>query len=278
MKRLQLLLACVCALAVSQQSGAVLFFQDQFNYADGDLTDYEQTQGGSSFGDNVSGGLWNDHGGGGFLPRIDVQGGAAVVKTSGSEDANRSAGVVQPLDSTWYYAAKVTVNDLRSDTNDALNNDYFMHFYEDNFQYRTRAYVADPNANDPTKFTFGLSATSGGQVSQFGTDFDFGTQYLIVGSYDNATGTSNLWVNPVDESSPSITDTDIGAAFVQTQGLALRQDFFSNVDSYEVLVDAVALGDTFHDVVAGACIPEPSTILLSVLGGVGLLVARRKMA
>lgn len=252
---------------------ASTFFSDTFSYADGDLTVYDGT------GDDVSGGLWTPHSGTGFPISLGVASGQAVLKSGdpASEDANRvSAGAIGAGE-TWYYAALVTVNDERADTGVGLNNDYFMHFNG----FRGRAYVDDPNSADPTKFTFGLSATSGGQVAKWAADLDFGTQYKIIASYAVDTGETNLWVNPVDSSSTKISDTNSGAAFTLVDGLSLRQDFNRDGGDYEVLVDSVALGDDFDSVLVnsmnGSNIPEPTSAVLALLGLVGIAASRRRV-
>ncbi|MEM8946821.1 MAG: PEP-CTERM sorting domain-containing protein [Planctomycetota bacterium] len=265
-------MAFVAAVATSAQ--ATTFFVDQFNYADGELTVYDGS------GADVSGGLWSPHSGTGFPVPIFVDSGQAVVESGNpaSEDANRSAGTTIALGETWYYGALVTVVDERADTATSLNNDYFMHFRGSTGGFIGRAYVDDPNVADPTKFTFGLSATSGGQVAKWTTDLDFGTQYKIMVSYAVDTGETNLWVDPVDISSTSINDTSASAMLAAIDTLALRQDFSTGGGDYQVLVDAVAIGDSFADVMTDVMIPEPASAVLALLGLAAVVGSRRRVA
>lgn len=272
MKRCLILFAAIAACtALSPAVRATTFFFDQFNYADGELTINDGT------GDDVSGGLWVPHSGETFDDNIDVVSGQAELLNSGSEDANRDTGTFNAAGTTWYYAALVTVNDRRTDpSTQGLNNDYFMHFWGPSFAFRGRTYVDDPNVADPTKFTFGLSATSGGQVSKWADDLNFGQQYKIVTSFDFDTGESKLWVDPVDSSSTSISDTNAAAIGSFVSALGMRQDFIGGDPNNQILVDAVAIGDEFDDVVRDVMIPEPGSIALTMLGLASLAVARRK--
>ena len=274
MKRTCLFFAAVATAAFAASAQATTFFVDQFNYADGELTVYDGT------GADVSGGLWAPHSGTGFPVPIFVDNGQAVVESGNpaSEDANRGVGSVIALGETWYYGALVTVVDERADTATPLNNDYFMHFRASGGGFVGRAYVDDPNVADPNKFTFGLSATSGGQVAKWATDLDFGTQYKIMVSYAVDTGETNLWVDPVDVGSTSINDTVMSAQFTAVDQLALRQDFSTGGGDYQVLVDAVAIGNEFGDVMRDVMIPEPSTAALALLGFAAAVSSRRRVA
>lgn len=269
-------LAAAVMLTATQSARATLFFSDGFNYPNGELTDHND---GTGPGANVSGGLWNDHSGANFPTSILVNNGQAVLKEGNpaSEDANRVAGQIIGLGETWYYAATITVNDERASSATSLFNTYFMHFKDAGNNFRGRAYVDNPNAGvGAAGFTLGLSAT-GNQVVKWPVDLAFGTPYKIVGSYSVDTGQSQLWVNPTDISSPSLTDTQAGAALTAIESLALRQAFQGATfgPNYEVLVGAVALGSTF-DEVCGALIPEPSTGLLALVSLVGLTLGSRR--
>jgi len=266
---------CCASLMMADRASSATFFTDSFNYADGDLT----VVGGS--GNNVSGGLWVPHSGQANPPSIKVEGGKAKLLNSGSEDANRSAGTLIAAGSTWYYSALVTVLDDRADPLvEAVRNEYFLHFKDaGTSNFRGRAYLSSPNAADPTKFTFGLSATSGGQAAKWSQDLEFGKPYTLVVSYAVDTGATSLWVDPVNAASPKITDVNGAAAFTQVNSLALRQAFISptpGVRNNVILVDAVALGDNFDEVLRGVAIPEPTAGLLLALAGVAAVARRNR--
>ena len=284
------LLAVAMFVVCGGTVNATTFMSDTFSYPDGDLTIYDGT------GDNVSGGKWKPHSGTGFPTSVVVSSGEAVLKNGNpaSEDVNRQAifGGLQnnALGETWYYAALVTVNDERADPNDPLNNDYFMHFKDSGFGFRTRAYIDNPSTGVGTPgFTFGLSSSSGGQTVAWGTDLNFGQQYKIMGSYTTDLdpngvpfATTRLWVDPVNIGSPSISETGSSGALTVLEALGMRQDFTgsSSGPNNEVLVDAVALGNDFDSVMMnvmnGSNIPEPASLALALLGMIGIGCSRRR--
>ncbi|TWU28256.1 PEP-CTERM sorting domain-containing protein [Bythopirellula polymerisocia] len=283
MKKLSLVLFAIAITAMlGSNVSAGTFMSDTFSYADGDLTVFDGT------GANVSGGAWVPHSGTNFPIPIAVSGGQAVLAQGNpaSEDANRKATAggsrAIALGETWYYAALVTVNDTRTDPNLSLDQDsYFMHFKDAGSGFRGRAYLDDPSTGvGGAGFSFGLSATSGGIVSNTG-DLNFGQQYKIVVSYAVDTGTSDLWVDPVDSSSPKITDTNSAGAFTLIDSLAMRQDFVSAGNTATVLVDSVALGNDFDSVLLnamnGSNIPEPGSLALALLAFVGFAGSRRSL-
>lgn len=272
--------ALAVLVAVQGSVSGTTFMSDTFSYPDGELTIYDGT------GANVSNSAWRPHSGTGFPTSIDVVSGEAVLKSGNpaSEDANRKAvfGGLQEMElgDKWYYAAVVSVNDERADPNDSLNNDYFMHFKDDGFGLRGRAYVDDPADPNSGGFTFGLSASSGGQQVAWPVDLNFGSTYKIVVSYEYNTGETNLWVDPVNEASLSITDTNVGGAATGINALALRQDFAGDGPNHEILVDSVAIGDDFDSVflnsMNGSNIPEPASLGLALMAAAGIGCVRRR--
>ncbi len=280
----------IMVFATSSAVQATTFFSDTFSYADGDLTDFDPTTGPGGTGDDVSNGLWVSHNTPNFFPiPVGVASGQAVIKSGNPayEDVSlASPATAIGAGETWYYAALVTVNDERSDPqNVSLNNDYFMHFKDGGFGFRGRSYVGDPSTGvGGAGFTFGLSASSGGQAVAWGNDLTFGQQYKIVVSYEVDSGTSDLWIDPVDINSTKITDVNSAGAFTLVDNLGLRQDFSSGGGDNEVLVDSLAFGNDFATVMVNAMngsnirIPEPTSAVLALLGLVGIAASRRRVA
>lgn len=260
-------MASLAFLPTNAFSGTV-FLYDGFDYADGQLTD---TDGGA----NVSGGNWTAHSGIGFTDNVDVIGGKAQVLNSGSEDVNRLIGTTMTAGQTYYFAAQFAVN-FTGTAGDAINNDYFLHFKDGGIGFRTRVYLDNPTG--ASGYSLGLSASSGGQVAKWATDLNFGDTQLIVGSYAFDTGEAKLWVNPTDESSPFLTDTN--GATIAIESIALRQDFISGpVANNEILIDAIAVGDDFSSAFAsatGTVVPEPSAALLLLCGSSLMVFTRRR--
>jgi uncharacterized protein (TIGR03382 family) len=273
--KLKRFLGAACAtlaIAACSSVDAALFFSDAFSYPNGDLTVVDGT------GDNVSGGLWTPHSGTGFPPSIEVIGGQAQILNSGSEDANRVApgGDTTNTGEKWYFAALVTVNDRRATPSSTpVNNDYFIHFKDSGTaNFTARTYLDDPNVAG-NGYTFGFAATTGGQTQQWPTDFAFGTKHLLVASYAFDTGVAELWVDPVNESSPKLTESTAVSPGFFINSLALRQDFLTgDIPNNQILIDAVALGDTFADVVQA--VPEPAGALMALAGLATTGLVRRR--
>lgn len=264
-------LSLTAVAATMGAAQATVFMQDDFSYADGQLTSGDSMNLNGGTGANVSGGNWTATGtapltNGEFM---QVVGGKANVLTSGTEDVSRTTGTVIPDGGTWYYAARFTVNDRRPEFGaGAIGNNYFMHFKDEGtFNLMGRLYVAPPTAAESSDFTFGLSAYSvngtGGAIQRWGTDLPFGQEYTVVVSIksrDTDAGTtddaySTLWVNPVDQASTSITDMmPHPDAFVDPDRtkmtrLSLRQTNAGD-NQPQMLIDKVAIGDSFADVLA----------------------------
>jgi hypothetical protein len=291
----RILVAGFCALALCAASGparAALFFVDQFAYANGDLTDLDDvtnpeviTDGG---GANVSGGAWKAFSGTGFAAEsITVVNGQAELLISGSEDASRSVSPdFQQAGETWYFAARITVNDQRATPGStAIVNEYFM-LLKDNTDggLRSRLYVNNPSTGTGgAGYRLAMGASSGaGNAVNWGSDLSFGTTYTVVGSYEFSSGAAKLWVNPASEASTSITAAAGASAMTFISELGLRQAFSNggvtggpSVPNTQILVSVAAMGDSFADVLA-AVVPEPGSATLGLSALVGQAGLRRR--
>ncbi len=272
-----LLISCaMLALGAGATANAALFFADPFNYADGDLTVV------AGSGDNVSGGLWVPYSGTANAPSIEVVSDQARLLMPGSEDAERSvpnAGTeFQTAGETWYASALVTVNDQRTSLATPITKEYFMLMKDTSASnLRSRLYVDNPTVAGTDGYRFAIGASSGaGNAVNSPTDLSFGEQYKVVISYEHNTGFAQLWVDPVNQLSPSVVGTLGASPTTFVSALGLRQAFFGGgVANTEILVDGVRFGDTFADVVT---IPEPATLGLAVVSLVGVLAVRRRRA
>jgi hypothetical protein len=283
MKR-SFVLGCLMALGLALPTQATVYFDDHFEYADGQLTDKDNDPlTNPDTGANVSGGNWISHSG--TAEFVQVAGEKAVVKTSGTEDVNRTTGTTMTAfgGETWYYSARFTVADLRSegDISTLIGSNYFLHFKDNGtFNLTGRLYIAPPTDPLADKFTLGLSSYSvngtGGTINRWGTDLDFDTEYTVVVSLkgrDNDAGTTDdgftsLWVNPVNSSSSKITDTaphpdmflnstdpvDLDLDRSNMSALAMRQTNAGNTQP-DMLIDAVAVGNDFDQVLAAVAAP-----------------------
>ena len=264
---LQNLFRCVCVLAIAAgNASAQILLSDDFSYADGPIH-------------TVSGGAWTIHSP--VPPGIPlaIQSGQAFIDqndtTAGRDDAGRllSASFDATTDNTSKIYSSFTVNFTALPVS-STSGSYFAHLKSsaaNEFYARVGATVesAAPGA-------FRLAITNEtwptAALFQFPQDLSLNTTYRVVTRLDLATDQSTLWINPVNESSTSVTATDaISYAAGAISAYALRQGT-SNTSGApgDLFVDNLFVGQTFLDV-----IPEPSTTALGVLGLAAICGFRR---
>jgi len=240
-------LALAATLLATSAANAALFYNEEFDYADGALT-------------TVSGGLWTAHSGAGSNSVMVSSETISLNHGSGSrEDVKRETGSAMGAGDKWYAAFDVTV----SGGSDTV---YFAHFVEGASLFESRVFVTAPTAGG--NYTIGLSNTST-VTSTWASDFTFGDKHRVVVSYDYDTHVSNLWVDPVDESSTFIT---VNNGFSdEISGFAFRQAAGNSVQ----VIDNLAVATTFNEALTG--VPEPATLSLLALATMGCVgVARRR--
>ena len=121
----------------------------------------------------------------------------------------------------------------------------------------SRIYVLPLSAGG---WTFGISHTSTSTtvgVTPWTSPLSYDTNYRIVHNYDPTTNTSKLWVNPANEASPSVTDTNLGASDVAVQGYGWRQSAssstfppspgYTGTVDWGFSVDNLGVGNTFDE-------------------------------
>ena len=122
----------------------------------------------------------------------------------------------------------------------------------------------------PGDFSLAIAASSlGDGRADWTSNFTFGEELIAVVEWDNATGQTTLWVNPVDSNSPSISDVEFEDSNRAVESLALRQD--SGGTGNAVALDIVSVGDNFAEVLAAvsgtvsasaSVVPEPTSLAL----------------
>jgi hypothetical protein len=246
---------------------ATSVMQDAFNYTNGNL---------------VGQGAWVAHSSGGNKP-IQVSTSSIIVQqsTGSGEDVNKSFPARSATDVTF-----ASLN-LKVPTAVALGTttEYFAHFRssipaESLTVFKARVYVTTPGT--ATTYSLGLSTTSASAspVVLWPSQLNYGQTYKIVTSYDAASGTSTLWVDPIDQSSPSITSVLAAAAGTPVGSYAFRQASPSGA-TFSEQVNDLAIGTTFADVTPGGK-PVPSLtqwgmmVLASLILAGGLFAIRRR--
>lgn len=241
------------ALVLVLQTGVMgqIFFTENFDYPDGDLT-------------VVSEDLWVAHSG--AAGDIQVVAGNAVVTSPGDQDDSRLTGSIMGVDDVWYYAVRFSVE---LGTGQTINNEYFMHFKDEtDFGYNARL-ALDDAADAKRDFSLSIWASSEGDgQADWDGDFDFGEEIIAVVEWNNGTGDATLWVNPVDINSTNITDTELADAMRMVETIALRQD---GGNSSVVTIPVLSVGTDF-DAVLAAVQPTGDTVVvgetLTVMPGI----------
>lgn len=228
------------ALAAVSSQGAVLYNSSDFSFTDGDIVGQDN---------------WAAHSAAASVPvQVNVAGEITLTQGSGSrEDVNVGVTPIA-VGQTYYYGFDMVVSG-------GSTNVYFAHFKDSAFDFTTRLFLTAFTGSD---FTLGLSASSSNPDVTWATGLDFGTLYRVIGSYSADDQLTRVWVNPVDESSTSISFTDSAAAAVSA--FALRQASGNSTQ----IVSNVIVATTFNE---AAIIPEPTAALL---GGLGLLTLLRR--
>jgi hypothetical protein len=219
------------ALALASPALATNFWTDSFTYSDGGLV-------------AVSGGNWTNHSGTGT--DIQVVSGEALVNMLNAPDDNRAFPARSATDKTYACFRFMLPN---PGGNPSLG--YFAHFKDaGTFNFVSRVYVAPFSG----AFTLGLSVGSfTGTPPLWPTALTYGQWYTVVTSYDAATGTAEMWIDPVNQASPKITHTDATKAGFLVQAYALRE-FSGNWIGH---VDDLGVGTSFED----ACFaPVPTKV------------------
>jgi hypothetical protein len=254
MKKVVLLMSLVAALPYC--SSATAIWTENFNYPDGALT-------------NVSLGVWTTFSG--TANQIMVSGNKVVGMAAGAGSREDSA---RNLDATYTTGVLFAGFDLTLATTPATSA-YFAHFKDNTTSgFRGRVFLGAPTT---AGFRIGLETDGGdaGATTVFTGDLTLGTTYRVVLAYDTAAGTSKLWVNNVNEGSPTLQDT-VAATLLGMSAFALRQGGSATATYSGLDIDRLITATDFQ---TALLIPEPSStalLLLGGLGGLGFLMMRRK--
>jgi hypothetical protein len=229
------LLALGFAFAATPSMSAPLVF-DSFTYPNGDL---------------VPNGGWANYSG--TTVDIQVSSGRAVVTPANAND-DHILFPVQPLTGKTYACFDVTVAQFAGQPKPV----YFAELKDAGAaNLVSRVYVLPVAAGG---WTFGIShsstsATAG--VTPWAVPLSSGVDYHLVINYDPNTKTSSLWVNPINESSTSVSNTNAAIAALAVQGFGLRQSTtastlpasppYSGTADVTVSVNNLGIANNFSD-------------------------------
>ncbi|WNH13785.1 hypothetical protein [Thalassobellus suaedae] len=142
--------------------------------------------------------------------------GGAIAFGSGFEDVNTSfTSIIET--GTVYASALINLSEVGDGT-------YFFHLMEEDGSFNYSARVG-AKSDGSGNVLFGIGASSFNSPTWGSTPFDLNTTYLIVATYDIATGTSNLYVLTSPEATEPTTPeaTNTGFAGNTANRIAIRQ-------------------------------------------------------
>ena len=238
MKKIATTFALLClgfAFAATPSMSAPLVF-DSFTYPNGDL---------------VPNGGWANYSG--ATVDVQVSGGKAVVTPINAND-DHILFPVQPLTGKTYACFDVTVAQFAGQPKPV----YFAELKDAGAaNLVSRTYVLPLAAGG---WTFGIShsttsATAG--VTPWTAALSTGVTYHLVINYDPNNKTSTLWVNPINESSASVSNTNAAIAALAVQGFGLRESTtastlpasppYTGTADVNVSVDNLGIANNFSD-------------------------------
>jgi hypothetical protein len=220
---------------------------------------------------NVSGGLWATHSG--VAGQLQVSGGVAVVDSkTHTEDVNApliGAPYVtnQAANVTLYASYTLNVTALPD-----ANGAYITHFKDNTtFGFLGRVFISATNAA-PGNYRVGIgnAGSTSNLTAQLPQDLLPNSNYTVVVRLRLTNGISTIWINPSNESSPSVTDTaSYPTNLVNIYQYAFRE---SSAPGGTATIDNLKVGTSFTGVTglpSTAPLPPPPSISSIVIGGPG---------
>ena len=231
-------LALGLAVIAASSAQATVLVSEGFSYANGNL---------------VPNGGWANYSG--AATDIQVVSGRAVGGgASNPQNDDHKAFTAQPLTSKTYACFEVMIPAVAA----APKAIYFASLKDAGAaNLVSRVYVLPVTGG----FTCGISHSSTsatvGVTAWSATSLSYNTPYNIVINYDPVAKSSKLWVNPVNELSTNVTDTNAAIAALAVSTFALRQTVtastlpaspnYSGTADWTFSVDNVGVGTTFDD-------------------------------
>jgi hypothetical protein len=230
------LLALTLCAGITGSASAVTLVSDGFSYANGNL---------------VPNGGWANYSG--AITDVQVTSGRAVGFGPNANDDHKLFAV-QPTTTKTYACFEVTIPAVVG----APKPIYFAELKDGGAaNLVSRVYVLPITGG----WTFGIShsstSTTVGVTPWSASTLAYDTRYFIVINYDPVAKSSKLWVNPVNEASTSVTNTNAAVAALAVSGFGLRQSnvastlppspAYTGTADWSFSVDNLGVGTTFDD-------------------------------
>ena len=221
-------------------------FNDHFDYANGSVIT-------NSFG------IWSNHSG--TAGQMTVTNGALLVSHSFTEDANAQL-IGQPFGTNSSTVLYSRFN-VKFTTLPTTTGTYFANFKDataSGFAARVWASTANTNTAGTFRLGIGNANNADANTAQFPLDLNLNTNYTIVTRLVLSNDVSTLWINPTNETDPSVTAGDQVTNLVAVTSYAFREEGGEGI----ALVDDLAVGISFDSVVGNNAIsPIPLHIQLA---------------
>lgn len=236
-------------LIASTPSMAVTLLTDSFTYPAGNL---------------AGNGGWSTFSGANVDIQVDGLGRATGAGPNANDDHVLFAA--QSTSSTTYACFDVTIPTIAGQPKPI----YFAMLKDAGTSiFVSRLYVLPVAAGG---WTLGISHSSTSAtvgVTPWTAALSSGVTYHVVINYNPVAKTSTLWVNPANELSPSVTDTNAAAVAVAVQGFGLRQSAtaatlpaappYAGTQDWGFIVDNLGVGTTFAEACEIVTPTQPTT-------------------
>lgn len=250
------LLPLVLSGLLNTASGALLLSED-FDYADGSLT-------------NIAAGLWSWHSGSGGALTLNCVSSRAFIDQNddltGRDDYNRplnaSFDVLADNSSQIFIGLTVNFTALPNAAVTNLSGSYFAHLKSTALNEFYARLGANRIGAASGRFRLAIASESWPATGtiQHPQDLALNQDYRVVVKFDLATDRATLWIDPVDETSLSVTSTDAPSYLAGSIAtFALRQGTTGDGAPGDIYVDTVRIATTFPEVVrpVGVAVIQP---------------------
>ena len=189
---------------------------------------------------------------------LNVKNGALLLRENHSEDVavNLASGPFAADSGATLYAAF----DLTATALPSGEGNYFAHFRDSGSNFRGRVFIAPTTDGQAGFYRIGISnGAKSSEAAFFPQPLAIGGRYQVALRYEVETASSTLWVDPTNEVSESVVNTDSAAPKTITR-FAFRQSLSSGDGMGELQIDNLVVASTLEEALAGPSSqlpPEP---------------------